>query len=411
VRIAVVGSGMAGLAAAHGCSALGHSVTLFESQASHGMAAHTLEIDGGRVDIPLRVMGEGPWDETLALARSVGVDSFATEVRLSCSLIGGETWMRSRYMPVTGWPMVGSWRYLGLNSLRCSIGMARLMLAARMLGRDERDRPLTEFLARHDPDRLFWRGVMLPVLGTICTCKEQQLNDWPAGQLLSLLDSISRQGRLRRLTGGTARLAEALAEGSSLIAGAAVSLAREDQQGVLVAVQGQAPKRFDRVIVATQANQLDFLDETQFGDERDYLARIPYVEGELVVHRDQQAMPCRESDWTALNLLTDPDLDQSMFTVWVNAVEPSLAGKAPVFQSWDPIIELDPDQVISRIPLQRAVVNPSSLEVPETLRRWHQQPGRRVFYCGAWAHEGVPLLETAVRSAKAVVEQIRLAAE
>jgi uncharacterized protein len=41
------------------------------------------------------------------------------------------------------------------------------------------------------------------------------------------------------------------------------------------------------------------------------------------------------------------------------------------------------------------------------LRQWHAQPGRRLFYCGSWAHEGVPLLETGVQSAQAVVSEIR----
>ena len=37
--IAVVGSGMAGLAAAYGLRRKGHKVTVFEAQAHHGMGA------------------------------------------------------------------------------------------------------------------------------------------------------------------------------------------------------------------------------------------------------------------------------------------------------------------------------------------------------------------------------------
>jgi len=44
--------------------------------------------------------------------------------------------------------------------------------------------------------------------------------------------------------------------------------------------------------------------------------------------------------------------------------------------------------------------------VHEQLSSWHRQPGRRVFFCGSWAHEGVPLLESAVRSARNVVDLI-----
>jgi len=407
-RIAVIGSGMAGLAAAHGCRQLGHEVCLFESHDGHGMAAHTMALDGGRVDVPLRVMGEGRWDQTLELARSLGIETFAAKVDVSCSWLDGQSWFRSRHMPVTGWPMVGAWRHLGLRSLKSGAGMIRLIRATRRLESPERDLPLGEFVARHDPDRLFWRGLIVPILATICTCNERHLNAWPTGQLLELLDGILLAGRLRRLTGGTARLAAELGRDIALHAGHPVESIRQFEAGVLVGNGKLEDREFDRVIIATQANQLGFLDDRQFGHERDFLARVPYVDGELVVHRDLRTMPRRRSDWTALNFLMDRELGQSMFTVWVNAVEPTLSARPPVLQSWDPIIELDPAQVIRRIPLQRAVVNGQSQAVPETVREWHRQPGRRVFYCGSWAWEGVPLLETAVRSAQAVVERIRL---
>ena len=407
-RIAVIGSGMAGLAAAYGCRQLGHEVCLFESQNALGMAAHSLQVDGGRVDVPLRVMGEGRWDRTLALARTVGIDTFAANVDVSCSWLDGESWFRSRHMPVTGWPMIGAWRHLSLRNLRFAAGMFGLIRTTRRIQAAERDLPLAEFVARHDPDRLFWRGLILPILATICTCDEEQLNAWPAGQLLDLLEAILTADRLRRLTGGTARLAAELGREIPLHAGHPIESIRQLDAGVLVANGKLGQAVFDRVIVATQANHLDFLDDGQFGQERDFLARVPYVDGELVVHRDLRAMPRRQSDWTALNFLMDRELGQSMFTVWVNAVEPTLSDRPPVLQSWNPIIELDPDQVIRRIPLQRAVVNGQSQAVPETVRQWHRQPDRRVFYCGSWAWEGVPLLETAVRSAQEVVERIRL---
>jgi len=63
--------------------------------------------------------------------------------------------------------------------------------------------------------------------------------------------------------------------------------------------------------------------------------------------------------------------------------------------------------VLLRQPLQRAVVNGGTGTILEALRGWHTQPGRRLFYCGSWAHDGVPLLESAVRSAQAVVALLK----
>ena len=42
------------------------------------------------------------------------------------------------------------------------------------------------------------------------------------------------------------------------------------------------------------------------------------------------------------------------------------------------------------------------------LRTLHAEAGRRVFFCGSWAYPGVPLLESAVRSAIAVATQLNI---
>ena len=166
---------------------------------------------------------------------------------------------------------------------------------------------------------------------------------------------------------------------------------------------------FDRVIVATQANQLRFLDDDQFGEERRTLDNIGFDAGELWVHKDTRFMPAKKQDWTALNFQMDKALEKPMFTVWVNEVEPSLKRGAPVFQTCNPLFEPAPDTVLARVPLERAVVHPGTAQVHEALGQWHRQPGRKVFFCGSWAYEGVPLLESAVRSANVAVEAIQAA--
>jgi predicted NAD/FAD-binding protein len=163
---------------------------------------------------------------------------------------------------------------------------------------------------------------------------------------------------------------------------------------------------FDRAIVATQANQLDFLVGERFAAERALLAGIRYDSGHLVVHSDPRFLPARRADWTALHFQADRLEDPPMFTVWVNAVEPTIAGHAPVMQTWNPCVPPAADTVIASIPLQRAVVHTATARVLRELSVWHSSPDRRVFYCGSWAHEGVPLLETAVRSARTVVDHL-----
>jgi predicted NAD/FAD-binding protein len=97
-----------------------------------------------------------------------------------------------------------------------------------------------------------------------------------------------------------------------------------------------------------------------------------------------------------------------MFSVWVNAVEPTLHGQSPIFQTWNPLFEPQPDQVISRTALSRAVVDHESQRALQTLETLHAETGRQVFFAGSWASMGIPLLESAVQSAMRVAQHLQV---
>lgn len=404
--IAIIGSGMAGLAAARIAADAGHAVTVYEAQPGLGMDAHTLPLHGDRVDVPLRVMSPAAWGSVLALAAQVGVGTFPVDTFAACSTLDGATWFRSHRL--RGWPMVGSWRYANIKSLRLARGFWQLRKASRRL-QESGDEALLlrEFLAREKPDALFWRGLALPLLITICTCSEDNLLDAPALPLLGLLEEIVHGDSLCRLSGGTTALVQALARGLERRSGSPVVHVFQEEAGVRVQNARGEGGLYDRVIVATQANHTGFLDAAQFARERALLADIRFERGELVVHGDTRFLPRERRDWTALSYMADAGFRQSMFTVWVNAVEPGLEQAPPVLQTWNPLFPPDPAQVMARVPLDRAVTHGGTRAVQEALAALHAEPGRRVFFCGSWAAPGVPLLESAVRSAMAVAERLQ----
>jgi uncharacterized protein len=404
--IAVIGSGMAGLAAAYRARRAGHNVTIFEALDSHGMDAHALTVNGGVVDVPLRVMSAQSWPSVLQLAKEVGVGTFKVRTFTSCSWTNRHTWFRSGELPILGWPFIGSWRFMNTRALQIGLGIWQLKQLTGKLEAQNADPTLGEILQHHNFDPLFWRGLVLPILTTICTCDEKHLLNWSATQLLSLLHGILHGPELYRLEGGTSALVKGLTKNLPLYSGSPVAQVQVFDDGVNVYNNRGEGGVFDRVIVATQANQMDFLNDAQFGEERAILENISFDSGELWVHRDTRFMPEKKEDWSALNFQMDEALEKPMFTVWVNQVEPSLKQSAPVFQTWNPLFQPHPDTVLARIPLERAVVHSGTALVHEALHQWHNQPGRKVFYCGSWAYEGVPLLESAVQSANAVVNTI-----
>ena len=88
-----------------------------------------------------------------------------------------------------------------------------------------------------------------------------------------------------------------------------------------------------------------------------------------------------------------------MFSVWVNPIEPSISSHEPVLQTWNPLFEPKSEKDISTVPMERAVVSNFNQNLIEELDQLHKLPSRKVFFCGSYASPGVPLLESAVRSA------------
>lgn len=418
---------MAGLAAAWMCRRAGRDVTVFEAQARRGMDAHTLEVAGpgglGVVDVPLRVMSPRAWQSVLALCAEVGVETFEVDTFASftwglggAERLGGgatsrrtngeATWLRTAKGRLGPWtfPSLGSARFINGATAAVGAGLARLALDEARGG--VRDETLAAYAERARLPRVFLRAFLLPLLTTICTCDEATLLAWPARDLLALFHRILLGEALRRLYGGTPALVDGLAAGLEIRAPERVVAVEEAADGVTVATASGWSGTFDHVLVATQANHaIGFLGGDGFARERATLARFGYDDGELVVHRDARFMPPRRDDWVPLNYRIARDLSASMFTVWVNPIEPSI-GPELVLQTWNPLLEPDPAAVLARVKLQRAVVSVETAAAQRDLEALHAEPGRRVYFCGSWAAPGVPLLESAVRSAVAVARRL-----
>ncbi len=78
-------------------------------------------------------------------------------------------------------------------------------------------------------------------------------------------------------------------------------------------------------------------------------------------------MPPRRKDWSVLSYMMDRKITRQQFTVWMNAVEPSLVGKNPVFQTWRPVVDIDTIKVISKVTLRPPGVDSQTIALRQEL--------------------------------------------
>lgn len=407
--IAVIGSGMAGLATARILKDAGHNITIFEALPGRGMDSHSIEFEDGLIDAPLRVMNPHLWKNTLSLATHLGIKTYPVRTYMACSWLfedRTETWLTTSRTRIGNFPIINNRKGIQQYGWRLVKGMLQLKTAiAKFFKSKNQDMTLAEFINRNEIEEVFWHGAVMPVLYTICTCDPKTIGEWPAKPLLVFLRQLTDGDALLRLQGGTPALVDKLIEGINIQSGAAITHVHQQEDGVVVENSAGQSQTFDRVVIATPTTKVqDFLDNQQFAEDIELLKQFKFEQGDLVIHTDQTVMPPKRKDWSVLSYMMDRKFTRQQFTVWLNSIEPTLVGKSPVFQTWRPVTPIDPKKIISTVTLTRAVVDSKTVALNKELQQRHHQDNRKVFFCGSWSCDGLPILESAVTSAMHIAE-------
>ena len=407
--IAVIGSGMAGLATARILKDAGHNITIFEALPGRGMDSHSIEFEGGLIDAPLRVMNPHLWKNTLSLATHLGIKTYPVRTYMACSWLfedRTETWLTTSRTRIGNFPIINNRKGIQQYGWRLVKGMLQLKTAiAKFFKSKNQDITLAEFINRNEIEEVFWHGAVMPVLYTICTCDPKTIGEWPAKPLLVFLRQLTDGDALLRLQGGTPALVDKLIEGINIQSGVAITRVHQKEDGVVVENSAVQSQIFDRVVIATPTTKVqDFLDNQQFSEDIELLKQFKFEQGDLVIHTDQTVMPPKRKDWSVLSYMMDRKFTRQQFTVWLNSIEPTLVGKSPVFQTWRPVTPIDPKKIISTVTLTRAVVDSKTVALNKELQQRHHQDNRKVFFCGSWSCDGLPILESAVTSAMHIAE-------
>lgn len=404
LNIAVIGGGIAGLSAAWRLSTH-HRVTLIEAHEVAGMDAHSLDLDhdGGthRIDVPLRVLYEGYYPTLIAQYHELGVQLERTNYAGSFSRLGGGAYYRYRNWLVAGRSVPLPAGPIGAKAFRINADLLRFYrLAPRALDalRDSEE-PLGSWLDRQRFSKDFAEGFLIPTFATVCTCSAAAVRAYPARVILDYLTRGLTFGGVRRVVLGTrevvSRLTEPVAE---VRCGVRVRKIQPAAERVRVVWDGDE-RVFDHVVVATQANQAASVLDGAYRREQEALARFAYESSSVIVHTDPRLAPHERRHWAPVNLIVSDAHDKPMATIWMNRVQPALRRRSPVFQTWNPILEPRPETVRAEAHFERPVVNAASLEGARLLRLLHAQHGRRLWFCGSYMGPGIPLLESAARTA------------
>ncbi len=406
MRVAIIGSGVAGLGAAHQLRGRAQ-VTLFEAGAYFGGHAHTVDVTlpGAHgpvthgVDTGFLVFNERTYPQLLKLFADLGVAQARSDMSFSVQVPGVRgggplEWSGTSLSTVFAqrgnlarprfWGMLAD--LLRFNRL-CTRLAERPMDSALM-------QPLGDFLQAHRFGDAFRDWYLLPMLGCIWSCPTDQMLRFPVATMIRFchnhgLIQITDRPQWWTVAGGSRRYVEKIVSGiADKRLNTPVRRIERDASGVRVHTDGHA-EHFDHVVLATHPDQALALLAQPSPQERALLGAIRYQDNEAVLHTDTQVLPRARSAWAAWNYERAADPGQESARVClhylINRLQP-LPFTQPVIVSLNPVRPIAQEQVLGRYTYAHPMFDGAAIRAQALLP---QLQGRQhTWFCGAWMGYG-----------------------
>ncbi|MCX8102015.1 MAG: FAD-dependent oxidoreductase [Geminicoccaceae bacterium] len=413
MRIAIVGTGIAGLATAwllhrH------HEVTVFEAEPRPGGHSHTVDVRIGERSIPVDtgfiVYNEATYPNLTRLFATLGVPTEWSDMSFAASLDDG----RLEYAGHSLRGLLGQPRNLLRPRFhRLLVDIPRFNRAARRFleaGPDD-ERSMRTFLAQARLGRSFVWGYLVPMAAAIWSAPPASILEVPARSLLRFfanhqLLGITGHHRWRTVSGGSRRYVAAMTAPlrHRLRLATPVTAVRRTADGVELATASGERFRFDRVVLSCHADQALAIMADPDPDERAILGAFRFQPNRAILHRDPALMPRRRRCWASWNYLStggDPGAQRVSVTYWMNRLQ-NLDPDVPIFVSLNPIREPDPALVHGRFDYAHPILDAEALRAQRRLPRIRGRGG--IDYAGAWMGWGFHEdgLEAAIAAAAAL---------
>lgn len=400
MRVAIVGSGIAGLAAA---DALGDAdVTVYEALPRAGGHVYTVDVDGLAVDMGFIVHNRDRYPHFCALLDELRIETRPTQMAFSV-VAGGLEWSSSAvFADRRALTSPGHWRFL--TEVLVFLRRARRDLRDRAVG----DVSLDEYLAGQS--RELRERFVVPLAAALWSLAPDRCGEFPAITYLSFLDhhgmlSPVRPLAWRTIVGGSQRYLDALLAKLHARPRFALELATpvvridRDASGVTVA-SARGERRYDRLVIATHADTALALLTAPTAAERTALHAFRYSTNRTVLHTDRAFLPASPAAHASWNYVADPDTARVAVTYSMT----KLAGlpDAPYLVTLNP--RREPRGILHETSFAHPQFDRAALAAQSQLAAL--AGSERTYYAGA--HLGFGFHEDGMRSGLAAAARIRV---
>ncbi|HEX4884129.1 MAG TPA: FAD-dependent oxidoreductase [Casimicrobiaceae bacterium] len=414
MRIAIVGSGIAGLGSAWLLQRQGHVVTVFEAEPRAGGHTHTVDVtlDGTThpVDTGFLVFNDRTYPKLVRLFEELGVASVASDMSFSVRHDGdGVEWAGTSLGTLFAQPR-NALRPRFWSMLADIVRFNRETTAALHAQRLP-DVSLGAFLAQRGFRAPLREWYLLPMAAAIWSAPRREILDFPLPTFVRFchnhgLLALRDRPQWRTVAGGGRTYVERIvAQLPDVRLRCPVLRVTRDRGGVSVDSVARRDERFDAVVLACHSDQSLALLHDAAPAERRLLGAVRYQRNRAVLHTDAALLPRNRRAWSAWNYFAAPDDAEGARPVavsyLVNKLQP-LPFAAPVVVTLNPPVEPDPRHVLREFSYDHPLLDGHAIAAQQGFAAL--QGLRRTWFAGAWL--GYGFHEDGLASAHAVADAI-----
>ncbi len=415
MRIAVIGSGIAGNAAAWAlATGSSHEVVVYEKGDRPGGHAATVDIvhsgNNIAVDTGFIVYNDLNYPNFVALLAHLGVQTQASDMGFSVSSGGGRAEWAGRTDAMLDGFFARRRNIVSpghLNMLREMFRFNREALADQDAGRLT-GTTIGSYLKQGRYSARFRDEYLIPMGAAIWSMSPQRLLEFPAESFVAFFSNHRllhwTRPSWRTVTGGSRAYVNKLIApfADRIRLNTRVTRVLRTDLGVMVTDAGGETDRFDQVIFASHSDQTLAMLGDATENERAVLAPIQYRENDVWLHADMALMPRRKAAWTAWNVLSNADRNAELtLTYWMNVLQ-GIDRSTPVFVTLNPPLPPREELTFGRYSYAHPQYDSAALAAQARLPEI--QGAHRSWFAGAWT--GYGFHEDGLRSGLAAAEAL-----